>query len=51
MILININNILYVWTIHYDIFSASCIDKMSILNIDKDTVVYMWYEFVSIGGI
>ena len=44
MFLININNILYVWTTHYDIFSMSCIDKMSICNIDKDTLVYMWYR-------
>ena len=37
MLLININNILYVWNIHYDILSALWINKMSILNIDKDT--------------
>ena len=43
MSLINNNDILYVWTIHYDILYTSCTDKMSIYNIDKDIFVYMWY--------
>ena len=37
MSLININYILYVWTINYDILSTSCIDNISICNIEKYT--------------
>ena len=42
--MIDINGVLYVWTIHYDIFSTSRIDKISICNIYKDDFVYMWYR-------
>ena len=51
MFLININDILYVWNIHYDIFSTSCIEKMSIYNKYKDSFVYMWCRKMSITGI
>ena len=50
MFLIHINNISYVCIIHYDILSKSCIEKMSICNIDKDTFVYMQYINFSISG-
>ena len=43
MLKMNINDILSVWTIHYDILSTSCIDKIYMWNIDKDNFVYMWY--------
>ena len=50
MFLININDILYVRTKHYDILSTSCIDKISICNIDKDSFVYTWYrQIIYIG--
>ena len=39
--MININNILSVWTIRYDIFSIPNIDNLSLCNIDKNTFVYM----------
>ena len=51
MFLININDILYVWNIHYDIFSTSCIEKMSIYNKYKDSFVYMWCRKMSITDI
>ena len=44
MFLNNINNILYVWTIHSGILPTSFVDKVSICNIDKDTFFYMWYR-------
>ena len=37
MFLINTNDILYVRTIHSDILSKSCIDKICISGIDNDT--------------
>ena len=39
--MIYINNILSVWTINYDILSIPDIEKLSLCNIDKDTLVYM----------
>ena len=44
MFLIRINDILYEWTKHYGILSTSCIDKIFIYNIDKDTFACMWYR-------
>ena len=44
MFLININNILSVWTINYDISSIYGKDNFSLCNIDKDTFVYMTYR-------
>ena len=43
MFLINVNDILCVWTINYDILFIPDIDNFSIFNIDKDTSVYMTY--------
>ena len=37
MFLINIKDILSVWTINYDILSIPVIENLSICNIDKDT--------------
>ena len=51
MHLININHILYLWTINYDIFSAWCMDKSSICNIDKCTFSICVIEKLSISGI
>ena len=44
MFLININDILSVWTINYDISSIPNIENLSLCNIDKDTFVYMTYR-------
>ena len=49
MSLINNNDILYVWTIHYDMLSIPDIDNFSLCNIGKDTFFYMTYgKFVYI---
>ena len=51
MFMIDTNNILYVWNIHYDIFSTSCIDKIYICNIDKDNFSVPDIENLSIPHI
>ena len=44
MIMINIKNILYIWNIHYDIVSKSCIETITICNIGKDNCFFMCYR-------
>ena len=44
MFLININYILSVWTINYDISFISNIENLSLCNIEKYTFVYMAYR-------
>ena len=51
MFLININDILSVWTINYDILSIPDIENVSLFNIGKDVFVYRTYGFFSISGI
>ena len=51
MFLIHINDIFYVCTIYYDTLYTSCIDKMTIYNIDKDNLVYNWYRKLYKYGI
>ena len=51
MFLINIDNILSVWTIKYDILSLPVIDNLSLCNIDKDTLSTWCIDKMSISGI
>ena len=44
MFLININHILYVWTMNYDILFIPDIGKFYLRNLDKDNFVYMTYR-------
>ena len=44
MFIIDINNILSVWTIKYDILSIHDIDNLYLFNIDRDTFVNMTYR-------
>ena len=44
MFMININYVLSVWTIKYDILSIPDIENVSLCNIDKDTLVYITYR-------
>ena len=51
MFMININYILSVWTIKYDIFSIPDIENLSLCNIDNDTYVYSTYRTIYISVI
>ena len=51
MFLIDINNILSIWTINYYILYIPDIDELSICNIYKGTFVYMTYGKISILGV
>ena len=44
MILNNINDILSVWTINYDILSIPDIDNLSLYNLERNDLVYMAYR-------
>ena len=47
----NIGNVLYVWNVHYDILSTSCVDKMYICNKDINTFSICGIDKLSISGM
>ena len=51
MFLINIKDILSVWTINYDILSIPVIDNLSLCNIDKYTFSTWHNDKIPISGI
>ena len=51
MILNNINDILSVWTINYDILSIPDIDNLSLYNLERNDLVYMAYRHEDILSI
>ena len=49
--MININNILFVWNINYDILSIPDIDNLSLYNLERNDLVYMAYRHEDILSI
>ena len=48
---ININDILCIYNIHYNTMSTSCMEKISIYIIDKDTFSICGIDKFSVSGI
>ena len=51
MFMVHINDILYVWDMHYDILSASCIEKCPYAIYTKTLLFICGIDKLSIWGI